>query len=143
MLCWRDTGWEYLHMQVRQIIARWLGVESRADATDTVIKAILERANGNQTTGKTGSEEYAAGMWARALSSARVTPETQITETLTPAVMAQIGRGLIHRGETLHEIRVDDLGRVQLVQAAHWEVTSAADGSWCMLPNSGHRRTVW
>ena len=103
--------------------------ETRASATDAVVNAILAAAGTPGARGGTASEQQAAGLWARALASARVTPDTPLTRVLTPDVFSAIGRGIILRGQVLYEIRVDDVGGLSLVESCGWEVQARPDRS--------------
>ena len=102
-------------------------LEFRDDSyTDAVIAALTDRAqSGDVRTGYLSSEEHAAGLWARAMASARFTPDTIATRALTPDVMASIGRNLIRNGESLHEITVEG-GVVTLKQSSNWTVEGGA-----------------
>ena len=110
-----------------RLFDRFLGRrETRAaDATAAIIAALTDRAAGKSSLpGFTAAEEHAAGLWSRALASARPSPLTAATAALTPSVLGAIGRGLIRRGETLHEIVVES-GRLYLRQASTWTVTGS------------------
>ena len=98
-------------------------VEHRENATDTIIRALTEAAEGTVSppAEALAAVEAAAGLWARAFGSATVEPQTPATLALTPSVLAAIGRGLAAHGQTLFEIEVN--GAVELTQASSWKVS--------------------
>ena len=99
--------------------------------TDGVVAAILARAHGVAADpAATAAVEAAAGTVARAFASADVTPVAAATRAVTPAVLAEIGRSLIVRGESVFLIEVRG-GSARLSSVAAWDVTGAADpDSW-------------
>ena len=101
----------------------WGRVEHRENATDTIIRALTEAAEGSgaPSAEALGAVEAAAGLWSRGFSSATVEPQTPATLPLTPSVLAAIGRGLAVRGEAVFVIEVN--GAVELTQASSWKVT--------------------
>ena len=66
----------------------------------------------------TAAEETIAGLWARALGSARVRPATPLTKLITTEVLQSIGREFIRSGESLWTL---DINRMRLIQASHWD----------------------
>ena len=98
-------------------------VENRENATDTIIRALTEAAEGSgaPSAEALGAVEAAAGLWSRGFSSATVQPQTPATLALTPSVLAAIGRGLAVRGEAVFAIDVN--GAVELTQASSWKVS--------------------
>ena len=98
-------------------------VEHRESATDAIVSALISQASGSSAPPSVealGAVEAAAGLWSRAFASATVEPQTPVTNALTPAVLAAIGRGLAVRGEAVFEVNVN--GVVQLIQASSWTV---------------------
>ena len=96
-----------------------------ANATDVVVSALIAQASGAgapATAGALAAVETAAGLWSRALGSALVTPATALTRTLTPSVLASMGRELAVRGESVHVLDLDG-GGVSLTPASRWEVS--------------------
>ncbi|MCY4572906.1 MAG: hypothetical protein OXF01_08895 [Gemmatimonadetes bacterium] len=90
--------------------------------SDAILANFLAYAEGQGGhVAATGALEACAGLWARALASARVTPENARTACVTPDVLALIGRELIRRGESLHEIRVGPRG-LRLIPSGQWDV---------------------
>ena len=100
----------------------WGRVEHRESATDTIIRALTEAAEGTVSppAEALAAVEAAAGLWSRAFASSTVEPQTPVTAALTPAILAAVGRGLAVRGEVVFEMAVN--GTVELTQAASWEV---------------------
>lgn len=86
--------------------------------SDLVVSGLLSQASG--TTGnalQTGALAIASSIWSRTLAAA----EVEGTDTLTPEVLALIGRGLIRDGEALFLIEVVD-GAVVLMPVCDFEV---------------------
>ena len=106
-------------------------VERRETATDysaLVSRLIAAQADGvtvNAT--KTAAVEAAAGALSRAFAAARVEGPEWAMEAVTPRVLGQIGRDLIRVGETLHALRMDGKGRVQLLPCSTWYFEGEAD----------------
>jgi len=92
--------------------------------TDTLIAGLLAQAEGTiaSDVGATAAVEIAAGLWSRALASARVTPANTRTRAITPEFLAIVGREYIRRGESVHMLAVSEAGTVRLVPASTWDV---------------------
>ena len=107
-------------------------VEHRESATDAIVSALISQAGGSSVPPSVealGAVEAAAGLWSRAFASATVEPQTLVTNAVTPAVLAAIGRGLAVRGEVVFELAVN--GAIELTQAASWKVSgSTRPESW-------------
>ena len=103
----------------------WPRREKRSEASsptpDAVIAALLAHQAAALPTGATGALEAAAALYSRALSLAEVSPSTPTTRLLTPAVLAEMARGLIVAGESLHVVAAEE-GGAWLQQAGAWEV---------------------
>ena len=102
----------------------WGKVERRESATDAIVEALISQAGGSSmppSVEALGAVEAAAGLWSRAFASATVEPQTPATASLTPSVLAAIGRGLAVRGEAVFALDVN--GVLQLTQAASWKVS--------------------
>ena len=100
--------------------------------TDEIVRAILSRASGTVkgNPASLAALEVAAGLWSRALSTARVEPADVVTQSITPRFLASVGRSLIRQGESLFAITVRS-GRVILSPAATWDIVGESDpGSW-------------
>ena len=97
-----------------------------------MIEAALRVATGNPLAKITAvaALESCAGTWARGMASAKVTPASGLTATITPTFLAMMGRGLVPRGECLWEITVID-GRLVLLPISHLTVTGGTStSSW-------------
>ena len=103
-------------------------LETRQDQDygDALLKAILEHAKGNPgaVKARVGAVAAAAGWWARAFASARLTPGI-VADAFGPALRGYMGRQLILRGEAVFII--DGAGGLSLTPAASWEVLGGAD----------------
>ncbi len=98
--------------------------DSGGSYADAVLRAIEAQAAGQAAgASATAAVEAASGALSRALSAATVEGPPWVRETVSPAVLALMGRDLIRKGQSLHVIRLDRDGRVRLVPAAswHWE----------------------
>ena len=101
--------------------------------TEAIQAAIFEQASGSAPLDvkALGALEVAAGFWARAFASANITPENPLTRSLTPSILAMIGRELCRRGETLFKITVTPSGKVRLIPAGSWDIRGGTDpDSW-------------
>lgn len=100
--------------------------------TDSVVAAYQAAATGDSTRGSdaTAALETAAGLISRSLSMADVRSDSPLVSAITPHVLAQIGRQLIRRGESIWRISAD--GReVRLEEAGSWDVRGESDArSW-------------
>ena len=88
--------------------------EIRVDATQLAISALV--ASVGTTTAQTwaaGAVETAAGLWARALSTADVPPGVPVG----PRMLAEMGRDLARRGEVVYLVDVAPMGRLRLLRA--------------------------
>ena len=59
--------------------------------------------------------EIAAGVWSRALALATVTPQTDRTRAITPAILELAGRTLARRGQVVFDLEVDAGGALALI----------------------------
>ena len=116
---------------------RWLRRrrETRASAggfTAAVTDALLDLAAGGtlRNVQATAALEACSGLYARALATATVEPRTTLTASVTPSVLAMIGRELIRTGESIHVIEIHS-GRPRLLPAGSWDVRgSAMESDW-------------
>lgn len=95
----------------------------------------------------TAAVEAAAGEWARALSTATVTPRSGRTAALTPPVLAMIGRALCRSGQIVFDLDVSG-GRVRLLpaSAAYVTVGNGDPRTWIYtvtVDGPGNTRTVY
>lgn len=113
------------------MLGLWKKPEKRASSgsyTDQIIAAIHGAAAGLEASVQTSAAaEVAAGLWARAFQSAKVSGPARMIEPIRPRVLAQIGRDLIRRGESIWAIRVTPEGRVRLLLAADVDIWGEAD----------------
>ena len=97
--------------------------QSGGDFSDAVLRLIEAQAAGSAAdASSTAAVEAASGALSRAFAAAEVVGPGWARDAASPAVLAQIGRDLIRKGDSLHVIRVDR-GRVRLIPASswHWE----------------------
>ena len=112
--------------------ARRPTVEHRQSYTDAVVAGILASAGGgNVLPTALATVEAAAGLWARGMASADVTPDGSVALAgVGPDVLAQVGRDLCRRGESVFMIEIDENG-VQLVSASSWAISGGiTPGHW-------------
>ena len=102
--------------------------ESGGDFSDAVVRLIEAQAAGTAAdASSTAAIEAAAGLLSRSLAAAEVEGPSWIAETVTPAVLAQIGRDLIRSGDSMHAIRVDGDGAVNLIPCSSWHFEGSHD----------------
>ena len=104
----------------------WAKTEARQaedDGGDAVLAELLRQQGraASMLAGAGVAVEQAAGLWARAFASARATPDARATRTLTPSVLAHIGRQLALRGEAVFAIDSTPDG-LRLAPASSWDV---------------------
>ena len=106
--------------------------EAEVSYTDLVSRLIAAQADGvtAQATA-TAAVEAAAGLLSRTFAAAEVQGPGWVRDAVNPRVLAQIGRDLVRVGETLHVIRMDTAGHVNLVPASTWYWKGGVDrASW-------------
>lgn len=103
--------------------------ESSYTDTDTLVSLILQQATGTSLVSAqaTSGLEAAAGAVSRAFASAQVQP-MELSETLTPCLLSQIGRALIKHGEWVGAIKVME-GSLTILPAQTWTITGSP-GVW-------------
>ncbi len=108
---------------------RGLDRETRAQQSgfsEAVLSRFLAYSEGSAgQVAATAALEVCAGLWSRAFASAKV-EGTGAAEAVTPSTLALVGRDVIRRGESLHEIRVTG-GRVRLIPSGSWDVHGPED----------------
>ena len=106
--------------------------DSGGDFSDAVVRLIEAQAAGTVAdTSSTAAVEAASSWLSRALSSADVQAEGWARDAITPEVLGQIGRDLIRSGDSMHVIRVDNMGIVKLIPASSWHFEGNHDPySW-------------
>ena len=100
---------------------------------DPLVAAIVQSRQGRHLTfgmSDIAAVESCAGLWARAFATARVEPDNAATRLLTPSVRAEIGRGMILRGESVHLISTMGLGTTRLLQSSNYDVFGSARSDW-------------
>ena len=100
--------------------------DSGGSFSDSVVRLIEAQAAGSAANAaSTAAVEAASGALSRAFASAEVVGEPWAAEAVSPGFLAQVGRDLIRSGDSMHVIRVDPMGAVQLIPASswHWEGT--------------------
>ena len=106
--------------------------ETREDADygDALLTAIFRQTQGNTgiVKARIGAVAAAAGWWARAFASAKLTPGI-VADAFGPALRGYTGRQLILRGEAVFVL--DGVGGLSLTPAATWDVVGGPDpSSW-------------
>ena len=120
-----------MKFQGREVGIPWRRAERRqADVTALALQALQSQASTGGSSA-TAATEMAAGLLARSLAGAKVSGPGYIRAAVTPGVLAQIGRALILRGESMHMIDVSEAGIVRLFPVASWMFTGSYDQkSW-------------
>ena len=104
--------------------------EVRESYTDTVISRIMASSSGGSDGSLLAVVETAARLWAAGLSSATISPVNRALSAVSPSFLANVGRSLCRRGESVHLIDVSG-GRVRLISCASWTVSGSDDpASW-------------
>ena len=106
--------------------------DSGGDFSDAVVRLLEAQAAGSAAdASSTAAVEAASGALSRAFASATVEGEAWVQHAVTPTVLAQIGRDLIRSGDSMHAIRVDGDGTVQLIPCSSWHFEGSHDPhSW-------------
>ena len=111
----------------------WQGRETResgGDFSDAVVRLIEAQAAGTAAdASSTAAIEAAAGALSRAFAGAEVLGAPWVQEAVSPAVLGQIGRDLIRKGDSMHVIRVGGDGAVRLIPASSWHWEGSHDPS--------------
>ena len=117
--------------------------EIRSDATQIAID-VLTASIGATTVNAwaAGAVECAAGLWARSLSTAQITPAG--AAPIGTRWLAEVGRDLARRGEAVYLVDVAPRGRLRLLRASAADVWG--DGPdpadwWYRLTVTGPRTT--
>ena len=104
--------------------------ETRATSySDTVVNAILAAANAPSADAtRTAALEACAAIYAAGFAVARVEGASPaVAASLTPDVLACMGRELIRRGESVHVIEI--AAGLRLLPAGTWDLRGEADPS--------------
>ena len=103
--------------------------ESGGDFSDAVVRLIEAQAAGSAAdAGSTAAVEAASGALSRAFQAAQVNGPSWVQQAVTPCVLAQMGRDLVRRGDSLHILDVRR-GDVALLPCSswHWEGSAHPD----------------
>ena len=104
--------------------------DSGGDFSDAVVRLIEAQAAGTAAdASSTAAIEAAAGLLSRSLAAAEVDGPSWISETVTPAYLAQVGRDLVRAGDSLHVLRVSSASPVQLIPCSSWHWEGSHDPS--------------
>ena len=98
-------------------------LETRASYTDTLIAALVSRAQGKTLAipSATAALEACAGTVGRGFAASEVSGPDSLTQALTPSIMEMIGRSLIRTGEIVFLIDTTS-GRLRLIPAETHDV---------------------
>ena len=110
----------------------WQPEKRNSVYSDAIVSALLAGAAGTTKGNPSALSglEIAAGLWSRALSTARVEPDDPVTRVINPKFLSDVGRALIRHGESLWAISVNE-GRVVLTPACSWDVSGGPlESSW-------------
>ena len=101
--------------------------ESGGSFTDAVVRLIEAQAAGSlASVHSTAAFEAASGCLSRAFAASEVSGPEWAKQAISPGVLAQIGRDLVRRGESMHVVEVDAAGRVSLLPVASWHFEGQA-----------------
>ena len=97
-----------------------------------MVRLIEQTAAGTTAdTRSTAATESAAGHLSRAFASAEVQGPPWVVQAVSPTFLAQVGRDLVRSGDSLHVIRVSDMGKAVLLPCSSWHFEGDADpDSW-------------
>ena len=106
--------------------------DSGGNFTDAVVRLIESQAAGTAADASSTAAVEAASSWlSRALASAEVQGESWVKDAVTPTFLAQVGRDLVRSGDSMHVLRVSNMGVVKLIPASSWHFEGSHDpASW-------------
>ena len=106
--------------------------QSGGDFSDAVVRLLEQTASGaSADTRSTAATESAAGHLSRAFAAAEVVGPPWVQQAVSPVFLSQVGRDLVRGGDSLHVIRVNDMGKVALLPCSSWHFEGNADpDSW-------------
>ena len=105
-------------------------VEVRESYTNQIIGSLIHAAVGVGDGSALAVVETASRWWSSGLASASVRPDNSVLRSVSPTVLASIGRSLCRFGESLHIIDVSG-GRLRLIACGSWGVSGSDDAaSW-------------
>ena len=92
--------------------------EAGGDYSQMILSLAEQQAHGTAADlGKVAALEAVSGLLSRSLMSAQV----EGTDLIAPPLLAQIGRDLIRKGESLTAIRMNAMGDLKLITCADWD----------------------
>lgn len=95
--------------------------EAGGDFSDAVIRLIEAQAAGAVAdASSTAAVEAASGALSRAFASAEVKGPEWARDAVSPVFLAQVGRDLIRRGDSMHLIDIDRSGDASLLPVSAW-----------------------
>ena len=95
--------------------------QSGGDFSDAVVRLLEQTASGaSADTRSTAATESAAGHLSRAFAAAEVVAPPWVQQAVSPTFLMQVGRDLVRGGDSLHVIRVNDMGKVALLPCSSW-----------------------
>lgn len=107
--------------------------EERMASYDQQLIAALHAAALGQAAdvAATSPVQAVAGLIARCLSAATISPQTAITAAITPEYRYTVGESIVLRGEHVALIEVED-GTVRLIPATEWDISgrSTKQAEW-------------
>ena len=112
-------------MKLRWPITKSEKRESGGDFSDAVVRLIEAQAAGTAAdASSTAAVEAASGALSRAFMAAKVEGEPWVQEIVSPGFLGLVGRSLVRRGDSLHVIRMGEMG-MNLIPCSswHWEGT--------------------
>ena len=106
--------------------------DSGGDFSDAVVRLIESQAAGTAAdASSTAAVEAASGALSRAFTSAGVIGAPWVQDAVSPAVLGQMGRDLIRKGDSMHVVRVGGDGAVRLIPCSSWHWEGSHDpASW-------------
>ena len=67
--------------------------------------------------------EAASGAMSRVFMTAKIEGPDWAKRAVNPLVLSLIGRDLVRKGQSMHEIVVNDMGMLKLLPVANWHFT--------------------
>ena len=106
--------------------------DSGGGFSDVIVRLLESQAAGTAAdASSTAAVEAASGALSRAFAAAEVVGPAWVQDAVTPGVLAQVGRDLIRKGDSMHIVRVGNAGAVKLIAASSWHFEGNHDpDSW-------------
>lgn len=102
--------------------------------TDLLVEGSLAMAEGSaDAASRTAAVEAVATLYGFAFASVAVEAEGAAAQALDAPTLSSIARSVIRQGESLHLIRVNASGRVELAEVGQWEVVGSDPDAWRYL----------